>query len=107
MNDEKKKEIEKKLRKGYPQGELINDLLSEGYTQEEINNALFVLSTPSKEKSKADDFPLWYWASIGFIILGIAVLSVRYLWIHDFGYVFLASGLIGLFVRFIIQESKK
>ena len=105
--EEKIIEIKRKLRKGYPQGELINDLSNEGYTAEEIQDAMFSLEGPKKD-NKTKDLPLWYMASICFIILGMAILSVRWLWIYYFGYVFLILGLAGLFAKyFIIDYGKK
>ena len=36
ISNDKIKDIQKLLKSGYPEGELKNDLLKEGYTQEEI-----------------------------------------------------------------------
>jgi hypothetical protein len=102
--EEKIVEIKRKLRKGYPQGELINDLSNEGYTAEDIQSALFNLEGPKKDQ-KIKDLSLWYLASICFIILGIAILSVKYLWIYYYGYVFLILGLAGLLVKYFIIDS--
>jgi hypothetical protein len=105
--EEKITEIRKKLRKGYPQGELTNDLANEGYTTEEIQDAFFNLEG-AKPDHKAKDFPLWYMTSIFFIIIGIAILSVKYLWIYYYGYIFLILGIAGLLVKyFIIDPGKK
>ena len=99
-------EIKQKLRRGYPQGELINELADEGYSDEEIREALFELEGP-KSDSKIKDLPLWYMASICFIVLGIAILTVRWIWIYDLGWVFLILGLAGVCVKHVIIDYNK
>jgi hypothetical protein len=100
-------EIKKKLKSGYPQGELMNDLASEGYTIDEINDALFRLEGV-KEPSHARELPLWYMASVCFIILGIGILTVRGLWIYEYGYIFLILGLVGAGIKyFVIDNNSK
>ncbi|HET6993387.1 MAG TPA: hypothetical protein VFI06_00330 [Chitinophagaceae bacterium] len=100
-------EIKRKLKSGYPQGELINDLANEGYSANEINDALFSVEGP-KADSSSREFSLWYMASVCFIILGIGILSVRGLWIYYFGYIFLILGLLGAGIKyFVIDHSKK
>jgi hypothetical protein len=102
MTEEKINEIKKKVRKGYPPGELENDLFNEGYTAEEIQNVFSNLSGNTQMKDKPKNIPLWYAISIGFIILGIAILSVKYLWIYYYGYVFLILGLVGVLLKYLI-----
>jgi hypothetical protein len=99
--------IKKKLKSGYPQGELIKDLVNEGYAADEVNDALFGLEG-AKAGDKAREFSLWYMASISFIVLGIAILTVEGLWIYYFGYVFLILGLVGAGIKyFIIDNNNK
>jgi hypothetical protein len=47
ITEEKRKEIKKRLKSGYPAGELKNELLLQGYSEEEIEMA-FNFSTKSK-----------------------------------------------------------
>jgi hypothetical protein len=107
FTDEKRQEVKKKLTQGYPQGELINDLLEQGYSSKEIQDTLYTLSTNRQKGNKSTTIPLWYAASIGSIILGIAILSVKYLWIYYYGYVFLILGLVGLIVELFMIAAKK
>lgn len=107
LTEEKIQEIRKKLQKGYPQGELFNELLQQGYSSYEIQNALYALSQKQEKISNPINIPLWYAASIGFIILGIAILSVKYLWIYNYGYIFLGLGITGLLAKYLIDEAKK
>lgn len=100
-------EIKKKLKKGCPQGELINDLIEQGYSPEEIQDAMYALSGTPQTSNKPIHIPLWYAVSIGFIILGIAILSVKYLWIYYYGYFFLAIGIIGFLVKFFIDNNRQ
>ncbi len=106
ISAQKMSEIKKNLKKGYPQGEMINDLIKEGYEPGEINDALFQIQG-SKPGSDAREFPLWYMASICFIILGIAILSVPGLWIYFFGYVFLIVGVVGVAIKFLVIDNGK
>jgi hypothetical protein len=107
ISEEKIVEIKRKLKKGYPQGELINDLTNEGYTSEEILQALYSLSEKNTINKKINNTPLWYAVSIGFIILGIAILSVKYLWIYYYGYVFLVLGIAGLIIKQVVANKTK
>lgn len=107
MNAEKIEEIKRKLRGGYPQGELETELRSEGYSNEEIQNLFYGLVKKQSVNDRPKTIPLWYAASIGFIILGVAILSVKYLWIYYYGYVFLVLGLIGLATKFFMNISNK
>jgi len=63
LTEEKIKEVRKELRSGVPQGEIKNRLLSEGYSDEEINK-IFVPHTY--------DMRSWYLISgIIFFMAGI------------------------------------
>jgi hypothetical protein len=105
--EEKVIEIKKKLRRGYPQGDLINELFSEGYTNDEIQEALFNLSEKTKSGSTTPNTPLWYLASIGLIILGITIVSFKHLWIYPYGFPILALGLIGFCVKHLVYDPEQ
>lgn len=68
ITDEKIKKVQKQLRNGIPQGELHNDLLKEGYTEDDIKK-VFVPHTP--------DMRSWYLLfSIVFLIVGVYFFSL-------------------------------
>lgn len=98
--------VQKKLRKGYPQGELVNDLLKEGYSEDDIHKAIYNGSSQEKEGrqslSKSNNMPLWYLLSVGFVILGLALVSVKFIWLSEYGWFFLITGLVGIAARFIL-----
>jgi hypothetical protein len=99
--------IKKQLRKGYPQGEIINDLKKQGYSKEEIEETFYSLTSRKGTQSGTGNIPLWFMLSIGFVILGIAILSVKYLWIYKWGYFFLVAGLAGICIKYFVLGSGK
>lgn len=63
LTEQKIKQIRKQLRSGMPQGEIKNELLNEGYSEEEISKAF----VPHKY-----DMRSWYLISgIVFLVAGI------------------------------------
>lgn len=106
-----RKFVQKKLRKGYPQGELINDLLKEGYSEEDIQKAIYTgssLKNMSPEgSSNSSNIPLWYLLSVGFAILGLALVSVKFIWLSEYGWFFLTTGLVGIAARFLLPLLKE
>jgi hypothetical protein len=96
ISEEKIKAIRKLLRKGYPQGELTNDLLSEGYTSEEIQQAYYSLYPKTQTRNNSSFIPLWYAACVGIAILFMAILAVEYELIRYYKYVFPALGMFSL-----------
>jgi len=98
ITGEKIKEIRRLLRKGYPQGELTNDLLSAGYTDEEIQQAYYSLYPKTPTEGNPNFFPLWYPACIGIVIIIMAILAVEYGMIRYYKYVFPALGMFSLAV---------
>jgi hypothetical protein len=68
LTEEKIKQIRKQLRSGVPQGEIKNELLNEGYSEEEISKAF----VPHKY-----DMRSWYLVfGIVFFIAGIWFFSM-------------------------------
>src|SRR5579871_3975347 len=66
--EEKIKEIKKKLRNGIPEGEIKNDLINEGYSQQNIDKAF----RPHKY-----DMRNWYLTfAVIFLISGIYLFAV-------------------------------
>ena len=49
LTEEKIKEVKKQLRSGIPEGEIKNDLIREGFTEDEIQN----LFTPHKSDMRS------------------------------------------------------
>jgi hypothetical protein len=102
--EEKIQEIRKRLKKGYPQGELINDFLKQGFSENEIQGALYKLSK-SKNTNKSVGFPLWYVVCAGLLITGISILNI----FHNsaLGFFFLIPGIAGIIIRFILKSAKQ
>jgi hypothetical protein len=99
--------VKKQLRRGCPEGELINQLLQEGYTMEEVEKAIY--SVP--ERSAADkprlEPPFWYVFSVTFVILGAGLLFVKYLWLSSYAYFFIITGIAGIIAWQIIKAKAK
>ncbi|HEX7902525.1 MAG TPA: hypothetical protein VF487_01510 [Chitinophagaceae bacterium] len=99
--------VKSKLKRGYPEGELRNDLLREGYTAEQVQKAIYNPPKGAKdilraEQKKLDNNPLWYMISAGFIITGIAIKSVKYYRENSFSTMLIAMGVIGLFAKIFL-----
>jgi hypothetical protein len=97
--------VKKKLRRGYPEGELRNDLLGEGYSAEEIQKAIYDPEViPGNRKREGNNYPLWFAASVGFVILGLSLLSVNFIWLSKYGWFFLTIGLVGIAFKFLLPK---
>jgi len=103
--------VRKKIKRGYPEGELRNDLLQQGYSDEEIQRFIYDPEINVKKKSKRiTDSPLWYAISVGFLILGLTLFLGPSIWLREFNLLFLILGLIGIIAKYIlrnIEEQKK
>jgi len=106
----------KKLKNGYPEGELINDLLQEGYSNEQIQKAIYDLPATeadptTRNRTPPVHHPLWFVFTSALGIVGLAFVSVSIFINRTIGYMLLAIGLTGLLVRFILplinKEKKK
>ena len=104
LSEEKKQEIKRKLKKGYPQGELFNEFLKEGLSEKEINEAMFSGNTSSDANNKSDP-PVSAVIGIGLIIAGISVLSIFNN--SSLGYFFLFSGVVVFVVGLFLQAERK
>lgn len=107
-NDQLADYVRKKLKKGYPDGELRNELLQQGYNKEEIERLIY--NPPATEAGKQkenrqrlDNNPLWYFASIGLLITGIAFKSVSYFRESSLGTILLVAGIGGLIAKVILS----
>jgi hypothetical protein len=99
--------VKNKLKRGYPEGELRNDLLQEGYTAEQIQKAIYDPPTDpgeikKAERKKTDDNPLWYLASIGIVITGVSLKSTKYYADSSWGNTLIIAGLAGLALKIIL-----
>ena len=98
--------VKKKLRSGYPEGELINDLLKDGYAAEEIVKAIYVATIGTADRStkkKSDEkMSMWNLAGASLVILGISLNSVDTNF-KQYGYFVLAAGILCLVVKYIIS----
>jgi magnesium-transporting ATPase (P-type) len=105
--------VKKKLKNGYPEGELINDLLQEGFTNEEIQKAIYepiADNGSTKQSRQQTSYPLWFLLTSAAGIVGLSFISVSLFRNNLLWYILLAIGLAGLLIRFIkphINEEKK
>lgn len=102
--------VRKKLRGGYPAGELKNELLAEGYTKEDIESAFYKTISRSHQESENNpgQYPLWFFLAVGLLILGIALKSIqRTLFGGDWTDVVLIAGIVGTIAGLIRVYSIK
>ena len=104
--------VKKKLKNGYPEGELINELSEEGHTNEEIQKAIYdppAMGTDPKTSNQTApvQHPLWFVFTSALGIVGLALVSVSVFINRTIGYTLLAIGLIGLLIRFIMPLINK
>ncbi len=91
LTPEKIKQIQKRIKYGYPEGELKSELQKEGFTQEEINQ-LF--------KPKPYDMRSWYLTtSILFFIGGMYIVLTT-------GGFFVLLFSVGLFVTYLAEVKR-
>lgn len=88
--------IKKKLKSGYPEGEVRNELLEKGHTEEDIKRLISIASgcsdklarTTSRHNSGASIF---YLAGVALLITGITIMSAN-TWLKKYGlYLLIAS----------------
>jgi hypothetical protein len=107
--------VKNKLKRGYPEGELRNELLQEGYTAEQIQKAVYDPPTDPLEIKKAqrkilDNNPFWYLTSIGIIIIGMYRKSSEGNHTTIYTWLLIGTGIIGLGLKIIlplIEDLKK
>ncbi len=86
MTEEKKASIQKQLRSGVPEGEIKNELRSEGYSEDEINEAFPVHKADMRSWYLVSGivitmFGVWRFSvneSLLFISLGVIMLTLYY-----------------------------
>jgi hypothetical protein len=95
ITEEKIKQIRKQLRKGIPQGEIKNDLRSEGYTEEDIDK-IFVPHKP--------DMRSWYLSfAVLFLLFGVYNLMVN----SGYLFLFFAAAMFFVYVTEIKKQKKQ
>lgn len=100
--------VQKKIRRGYPQGELVNELLQEGYTPDEIDKAIYLAGKIEEKSGPAGNNPVWFVLTTGLGIVGISLLSVSYFaHFRPVGYAFIAIGATGVFIKFLLPFLEK
>jgi hypothetical protein len=100
--EELKEYIRNKLKRGYPEGELRNDLSSEGYTFEQIQEAIYSPASDPEEK-KLDSNPFWYMGSVVIILLGFYRLSTNS-GSNTWGMILIIAGIVSLLAKIIIPQ---
>ncbi len=101
--------VRKKLRRGYPAGELKNELLAEGYPPELIESAFYktISRLPHVKNDNPGKYPLWFFLSVGLLILGISLKAVKGLWLEPWAIPLIILGLTGIVLKFLLPNSKK
>jgi hypothetical protein len=90
------KELTKKIKAGYPAGELKNELLAKNRSSEEADEIISDLSESSTKSEKIkfnSNNSVLNLVSISMLILGIAIISVR-TWLEPIGYILILIGII-------------
>lgn len=90
------KSIKKKLTSGYPSGELKNELLEKGHTEEDIERLFYVASGHStdstKSKTRKNGINIFTLIGVGLLITAIAITAAA-TWLTQYiPYLLLASG---------------
>lgn len=101
--------VKKKLKRGYPEGELINQLLLEGYTNEEIQKAIYkpiADNGPAKQSRQQTNYPIWFVLTSAAGVVGLSFISVSLFRNNLLWYILLGVGLAGLLIRFISSFKK-
>lgn len=109
--EETVKYIRKKLKTGYPAGELENDLLNRGYSQEEVSRLLLEASangsvTEGSGQAKKTEMHFLSLAGASFLITGIAMMAIR-TWLSEYVPAVMLLGAICLGAGLIISYQKK
>jgi len=103
--EELRKFVKKKLKNGYPEGELINELLNEGYTKDGIQKAIYEPKADdesAKQSGHQTKYPIWFVLTSAAGVTGLLFISAglfrnKLLW-----YILPGIGLAGLLIRFIL-----
>jgi len=102
--------IQKKLKAGYPAGELRNDLLNKGYAEEEIE-ALFlkvsVKGSAVNEQGAKQRTQMHMLSLVGasLLIMGIAVMSTQ-TWLKEYSTFLIVLGVVGLVAGYFISSRR-
>lgn len=96
--------VHKKLRSGYPEGELRTDLEREGYSPEEINEAFQARVSSNKESSESMR-SIQVMIGTGLLITGIAVLSVDiFRYFYPFAWILVITGGILIAAKYFLSN---
>jgi DNA-binding CsgD family transcriptional regulator len=111
LTDEKVKQVKKQLRSGMPQGEIENDLINQGYSNEEIQRMIFISShrkivPDNSVKDKRNNSITAMLALIGMLCLiaGISMIVVN-TWLKPYGIGLIVLGVICLALKTRISMS--
>jgi len=97
------KSYERRVRGGFPIGEIKTELLNKGFTEEHANNFMSELSNLSANKGKERNTEFRMIISIGFIVLGVIQLSIAKSMI---GIWFIISGVLKLVYDLFLNKKK-
>lgn len=106
-----KKSIAKKLRSGYPAGELKNDLMKQGYSEAEIDLLFLHISSQRPEpgkggKSKTPEMHVLTLLGVTLIITGVALMGTR-IWLTEYAPFMIVLGAIGTGAGYYISYNRK
>ena len=101
--------IKKKLQSGYPEGEMKNELLQEGYALEQIEKAIYDKpvdeKTPGTKTKSSDKVSMWTLAGVSLVILGIS-LNAAPTNFQQYANFILVAGILCLVMKYIIVAAK-
>lgn len=93
----------RKLKKGHPHGELVEELLLQGYSREEIDP---IFDPPAKGSgSRQQEYPVAYVLGAGLCVTGVSILAVFSQ--AALGYLFLGGGIATFIIGFFFEQEKK
>ena len=97
-DEELVKSVRRKLKLGYPDGELKNELLEKGHTEADIEKLFFIASGHSVKPTKVETIrnsntTTFNVIGVALLITGITIMSAQ-TWLKEYGvYLLMASGL--------------
>ena len=104
--------IKKKLRSGYPEGEMKNELLEKGYSMDQIEKAIYNVPVDKmtrrirKESAGKDKVSMWTLIGTSLVILGISLYAAPTNF-QQYANFILVAGMLCLVIKYVIAETKE
>lgn len=101
--------IKKKIRAGYPEGELKNELLQKGYTREQIEQCMLDVSGKVNQSGSGNhnktSMSLLGLLGAGLLITGISLLSTQ-TFLTAYAYYLIAAALVCIAAGFLFNRKR-